>query len=135
MSSFVLDASATLAWIFGEADQSQNTDVLMANSELVAPTLWRLEVVNSILSKERQKKITASQGSRYLMILDSLEIDLVNPPANQSLEQLALIARPHQLSSYDAVYLDLAVTLGLPIYSLDVNLQEAAKRVGLKLIV
>ena len=55
-------------------------------------------------------------------------------PPTRDLEKLALLARPHQLTAYDAVYLELATTLGLPLCTMDRNLKQAAKRLGVTLI-
>jgi predicted nucleic acid-binding protein len=40
------------------------------------------------------------------------------------------LARAHDLSAYDAAYLELAVREGLPIATLDDRLRAAAKAVG-----
>ena len=131
----VIDASATLAWLFGEAKPSKKEAKLFAESRLIAPSLWKIEVTNAVLVKERRKQFTAAQGIRFLNLLESLDIEFVSLPPHQTLEQLASIARQHQLTAYDAVYLDLAIVAGLPLYTLDRNLQSAAKQVGVKRIV
>lgn len=132
MSDLVVDASATLAWLFGE-EQANAVESRLGDAALVAPSLWRLEVVNAILIKERRKDITPAQGVRFLQILEAMAIDIVSDPPGRSLEQLALFARPHQLTAYDAVYLELATALGLPLWTYDRNLQQAAKRLGVEL--
>jgi predicted nucleic acid-binding protein len=43
------------------------------------------------------------------------------------------LARAHNLSSYDASYLELAMRLGLPLATLDDKLKTAAKAVGVSL--
>jgi len=48
--------------------------------------------------------------------------------------ELSQTARAHQLTSYDAVYFDLAVRQGIPLLTDDGNLQTAVKRVGLEWI-
>ena len=56
---------------------------------------------------------------------------------NQATErwwELAQAARLHQLTSYDAVYFDLAVRLGIPLITDDGNLQSAIERVGIEWI-
>ena len=72
---------------------------------------------------------------RYLVLLESLGIEVIFPSVNQSLISLSTLARPHQLTAYDAVYLDLAITRGVPLYTLDKNLQQAAKKLGVERIV
>jgi len=44
------------------------------------------------------------------------------------IKEIFTLARTHKLSSYDALYLDLAMRKGLPIATLDKNLLAAVKR-------
>ena len=132
MGDLVVDASAALAWLFGE-EQARAIEARIGDRALVAPSLWRLEVVNAVLIKERRKDITPAQGTRFLRILEAMAIDIVAEPTGRSLEQLALFARPHQVTAYDAVYLELATELGLPLWTYDRDLQQAAKRLGVEL--
>jgi predicted nucleic acid-binding protein len=61
-------------------------------------------------------------------------VEIVAEPPVRSLTGLAAVARPHQLTAYDAAYLDLAVSLALPLFTRDQNLRTAAARVGVQLI-
>ncbi len=45
------------------------------------------------------------------------------------IKEIFALARKHNLSSYDASYLDLAMRKGLPIATLDKNVLAAAKRI------
>jgi predicted nucleic acid-binding protein len=130
----VVDASATLAWLFGEIDPTDWLEERLTQDDLLVPTLWQLEVVNAILKKERQKLITENQGMLFVQVLDGLAVEAVERTPSRTLEELAVLARPHQLSSYDAVYLELALERGAPLLSLDTNLHDAAKRVGVDVI-
>ena len=42
------------------------------------------------------------------------------------------LARRYKLSAYDASYLELALRLGMPLATLDEDLQKAAKKAGVK---
>ena len=53
---------------------------------------------------------------------------------NRTLSSLAQTARPHQLTAYDAIYLDFAISLALPLLTDDGNLRIAAERVGVTVI-
>jgi predicted nucleic acid-binding protein len=134
MARIVIDASATLAWLFEESTSANAAKNILAASELVAPWLWRLEVTNAILVRERRKLLTVAQASRLLQLIDELAIDLVSEPPSRTAAGLAQTSRPHQLSAYDAVYLDLAVRLALPLFTHDTNLRNAARRIGLQLV-
>ncbi len=134
VADLVIDASVTLAWLFEDKARVSAIGSVLGDSTLIAPFLWRLEVVNAILVKERRKQLTPSQGTRFLQILEALDIEVVGDPKNRSMEQLALIARPHQLSAYDAVYLELATATALPLWTYDRNLRIAARRIGVDLV-
>lgn len=134
MSAIVIDASATLAWLFGENDPNGWLAEQLPTHSLMAPFLWRLEVVNAIIVKKRRRHITRAQGDLFLQVLDRMQIAIPPPRLDQSLYQLADLSRPHQLTAYDAIYLDLAMTATAPLLTLDGNLRESARRVGVAVI-
>lgn len=134
MSAVVVDASATLTWLFGEGNPAAWLEANLSSMELSAPALWRLEVVNAIVVKERRKQITESQGNQFLEILDALPIVIAQSQNQQSLPDLAKLARVHQLTAYDAAYLDLARSEQASLLTLDVNLIDAARRINVPLV-
>jgi predicted nucleic acid-binding protein len=134
MKRIIIDASITMAWLFDEDSGASKIKSVLDRCELVAPWLWRREVANAVLVRERRKILTEAQGFRLLQLIDQLTIELVAEPVARTATTLAQTARPHQLSSYDAVYLDLAIRLGLPLFTQDNNLRVAAGRVGVPLI-
>lgn len=134
MPRCVIDASTTLAWLFNESDRGPALQQQLQNLDLVAPWLWRIEIVHVVLKRERQKKLTQAEGTQYLQAVESMGVEILGEPVDRTMVELAQSARPHQLTSYDAVYFDLAVRLGIPMVTDDGNLQSAIKRVGIELI-
>lgn len=100
---------------------------------MVAPWLWRTEVTNAVLIKERRGQLSAADGTRVLQIVDALEVEIVGESEHRSLEALAHFARPHQLTAYDALYLELAISLSLPLCTFDSRLQIATRKSGVVL--
>lgn len=135
MPRFVLDAIATLAWLFDEDGAAGRLGPLLAAGDPVAPWIWRLEVVNAVLVSERRKLLTAAQSGRLLGLLDEWNVETIGEPEGRPLSALAQTARPHQMSAYDATYLELAVSLGLPLCTLDGAMQRAAKSLGIPLTI
>jgi len=135
MSGHVVDANTTLAWLFRDANLLEKLPADFSQTSMIVPWLWRAEVVNVVLKRERIKQITHAQGTRYLQILDSLDIEIVAEPTHRSLTTLGHFARPHQLTSYDALYLELAVAVARPLCTLDGGLQDAAHRLGVQLVI
>lgn len=130
----IIDASVTLAWLFEEDTAKAKLKRILDQSQLVAPWLWRLEVTNAVLIRERRKIFTEAQAVRVLQLIDDMTIELVAEPLSRTAIGLAQAARPYQLTSYDAVYLDLAIRLGVALFTRDNNLRAAAGRVGIKLV-
>jgi len=62
-----------------------------------------------------------------------MQIRVEQEPADRMLNEIFALAREHQLSTYDASYLDLAMRRGLPLATLDKSLRRAAGRCGVPL--
>jgi len=84
MARIVIDASVTMAWLFDEDAAAAKVKPVLDRCELVAPWLWRLEVTNAVLVRERRKLLTESQAFRLLQLLDELAIELVAEPLARS---------------------------------------------------
>ncbi len=134
MPRCLIDASTTLAWLFNEAGRGPSLQQQFQKLDLVAPWLWRIEIVHVVLKRERQQKLTQAEGTQYLQAMEALNVEVVVESIDRSMVELAQTARPHQLTSYDAVYFDLTIRLGIPLLTDDNNLQAAVKRVGAELI-
>ena len=130
----VIDASTALAWAFDEDNFADRFANQFSSERLLAPPIWRLEVVNVILRNERQRLITPEQGNRFLAALEAIGVEIVDLQPTHTLEQLAEFARPHQLTAYDAAYLHVALSASATLLTLDQNLKDAAGRLGVSLM-
>jgi len=93
--------------------------------EAVVPVLWPLEVANVLLVGERRGRLSPAQSRLFLELLNAMPVTVdVESLHTHSLELLAL-GREHELSSYDACYLELAERRGLPVATTDKKLLKA----------
>jgi len=133
---FVLDCSATMAWFF-EDETTQYTQTLLdtlADKEIaVVPSLWLLEVTNILLVGERRGRNTVEQSREFWETLQALPIEIEEYSLEQCSSSISDLARTHNLSAYDASYLDLAQRRSLPLATLDKRLIAAAKACGVLL--
>ncbi|MDE0121305.1 MAG: type II toxin-antitoxin system VapC family toxin [bacterium] len=124
MRDLVVDASVAGAWFLGEP--SALADMALARLEedrAVVPQIWHLEVRNALLTAERRSRLSAAQMTDSLLVLRHLPIR-----TDRGLD-LALafdLARIHNLSFYDAVYLELAKRTDGELATLDRALHGAA---------
>jgi predicted nucleic acid-binding protein len=129
---FVLDGSVALAWCFPDEKAPYPQAVLDSLSEAraVVPSLWPLEVGNSLLVGERRKRSTQADTVNWLGFLVSLPIAVEDEAIGRAWGDVLNLARAHNLSAYDAAYLELALRRGLPLATLDDQLKAAARAVG-----
>lgn len=137
MIRFVLDASVALSWLIDHPTSPYATYVkqlLLRDSEAIAPPLWELEIANGLVKAERRGMLTPSDSATLLQNLDVVLRSIEVTSRNASMKYILSIARTFGLSAYDAVYLDLAREERLPIATLDRDLATAAKRAGIPLL-
>ena len=79
----------------------------------------------------RRKRITVEELAEITESLKALPITVDSPDAEGVL-QLPSLALKHQLTAYDAAYLELALRLTLPIATKDGALKRAMDACGVK---
>lgn len=133
---FVLDCSVTMAWVFADEDDPYAASVRdrLDGDVAVVPAVWPLEVGNALLVAERRKRVSRADAVRFVGILHQLPIDVDATPTLASLDDVLQMAREAGLSTYDAGYLELAATHGLPLATLDERLKRAARQLGVALL-
>jgi len=130
---FVMDASLTASWHF-EDEQSPATESILESLEhdsAYAPLIWWFEIRNVITLGERKRRATHEQTAEFVAFLLQLPIGLDSLPDN---DRVMTLARRHQLTFYDAAYLELAQREGIPLATFDKELVTAARAEGVPLI-
>lgn len=131
----VIDASMALAWLFERKDKKEiicadRALEALADSEVSVPALWHTEIGNALLVGERRRVVTEAQVLDYLNRLSALPIltDTVSVLSRRDL--VMALAREHQLTAYDAVYLDLALRTNAVLATFDTELANAMRSAG-----
>lgn len=127
-SRFVIDNSIVMSWCFEDEGNSYAEAVLesLEAGRAFVPAIWPLEVGNVLLVAERKKRLSRASAVRFLDLLVGLPISVEQEPPDRMLKEILSLAREHELSTYDASYLDLAIRLDLPISTQDASLANAA---------
>lgn len=127
IKSWVIDNSYLIEAI-ENADDERYFDVLEGKIELYAPQLISYELGNVTLIKA--KKNTVKETHKYFIcsLLQTITIK------DCDFIKIFDIAQTHQLTFYDAAYLQLAIELKLPLATYDQQLIEAAKAEGIPLV-
>ena len=135
MTGIVIDASVALAWCFPDEASDYADDVLVAleGHSILVPTLWPIEITNALLVAERRNRVKQSTIRQSVALLNGLTVLLFSQSVTESVGNVLPLAREYNLSAYDAAYLDVALRHGIPLATLDYNLQKAGTKAGIKI--
>ena len=129
MTAVVLDNSIVLCWCLADEVDPLARSALLSTIEqgAVAPRLWRYELCNALLVNERRGRLEAADTRAILLDLAGMRIEL---DAQHDEANVLDLARKHQLTAYDASYLEVARRRRLPLATLDRRLRKAAAAEG-----
>lgn len=135
MKTVVADASFCGAWILEDEANAEADELLeqveRGTTELILPALWPYEMVNLLRSAVRRNRIQHSAAIEAIDLLAEIPVrnfDLPDPVAKRLGFDLAI---RHDLSAYDASYLELALRFGSILKSNDRSLKAAAEKEGI----
>jgi len=131
-----IDASISLAWFMKDEATEATTSVLhrVMSSSAVAPTLWRLEVLNAMQVAIRRKRISKEERDIMLGNLGQMPIHIDDAPPDHAWTTILQLSDDHVLTAYDASYLELAIQRQLPLATLDRQLADAARAAGIEVL-
>ena len=127
--SVVIDSSITLAWVYGDETTEAVREVFQRVSKTGAwvPGLWRLEVANVLEIGVSRKWHDADFRDATFADLSRLLIQVDTDTDREAWNATHKLAIRHQLATYDAAYLELALRRDLPLATLDTDLRRAAR--------
>ena len=135
-AAFVVDCSVAMAWLFHDEATPKTANLLnrLATETALVPGWWFIEITNVLAVAERKGRITPAKSDAFLASISSLEIEQDDDAPRRAFTELLSLCRAHRLTSYDAIYLELAVRRQLPLATLDNDLRRIAGRVGVSLL-
>jgi predicted nucleic acid-binding protein len=122
-----------MSWCFEDEFNEYSKNVLQSLKQFKAlvPPLWNLEVSNVLLMSEKRKILNTSDSTRFMELLNSLPIYVSD--LNFLNSEIITTARNNNLTSYDAVYLLLAMRSGNDIATKDKDLLNACVKNGVSI--
>jgi predicted nucleic acid-binding protein len=129
--AFIADASVAVGWVHPAQTTTETAAMLDALAD--GATLWPLEVANALLVLVRRRKLTEDERLTGLGWLRGLPVRIDAEAASLAFSRLSELAAAHQLSVYDAAYLELAERRKLPLACIDGPLRKAAKQARVNL--
>jgi predicted nucleic acid-binding protein len=137
--ALVLDGSVALHWLFHDGPIARIDaimDKIAQGWTIEVPAIWPYEIVNGMIIGQRRGRINAAEAAVFLSLLKELPITIHGVPSD--LDTADLLAAQQSalhwgLTAYDAAYLQLAMTLKIPLATFDQQLAKAAAAAGVTL--
>lgn len=124
----VVDCSYTMAMVMPDEHRPRSLPVA-EESRLVAPSIWVFEVANALHTAVRRGRLQPAQAALLSRRLEEYGVDVDGSDA--TVHQRYIAAQTHDLTAYDAAYLDLALQRRYGLATLDDRLAALARRLGL----
>lgn len=126
----VLDNSVTLGWFHPQQLTDYGEAVLagMGLNEWLVPGHWPLELGNGLWQLERRKRMLRER--RLAALNEALQLPITVLPVRFDLLRLSELAELHDLTTYDAAYLDCAMRNNARLATQDAALKKAAQAIG-----
>lgn len=134
--SLVLDASLALAWYFQDEATPATDRILdrVAENGAVVPALWRLELANGLQVAVRRGQISTAYRDGSLADLTQMQIETDLETDMHAWSATLRLAEKHNLTLYDASYVELAQRRRLPLATLDREMRRAADELALAVL-
>ena len=135
--AFVADASLAMSWVLPSQASTATDDLLdqvMSGSGIAVPSLWPYEVSNSLVVLLRRKKIVQEDYLAARVFFQRLSASIDDGGEYFAGDRTADLAIEYGLTVYDAAYLELAIRKQLALASRDAELNRAAKRCGVQVL-
>jgi len=97
---------------------------------VVVPALWFLEVANGILVSQRRGGVSIATSASFIGLVEALPIDQDKVQPWSVFATVLFLGRSYELTSYDAVYLELVLRIGGTLATFDGQLAEAVRKAG-----
>ena len=133
MITLVIDASATAPLVLDDerGDVVPEAFDAVASGTCIAPGNWPYEMANVIWKTLRAKRIIASEVDLIRDALAVFAVKIDRESVGEALTRTLDLAITHNLTAYDAAYLELAIRRTAALASHDADLRAAARREGI----
>lgn len=134
MNALVIDASATAPLILDDEAGDVIAEVIeaIAGGSCIAPGNWPWEMANIIWKTLRAKRVKEAEVDPIRKALATFAVTIDRDSTQAALDRTLDLAIVHNLTAYDAAYLELAIRRKAGLASLDADLRKASRAEGVR---
>jgi predicted nucleic acid-binding protein len=129
-TKFVVDASFVACYLMPDEHEAQVDQIFLrffqGDVQLLTPHILTYEIGNIISTSIKRKRIVSTLGKQLLNLYSQIPITI----ENTELEITLNFTAQHNITFYDASYLQLAITNKCPLLTLDKRLNEISQKIS-----
>ena len=126
----ILDCSYALALVMPDEVRPASVHKVI-RERLAAPFIWPVEIANAMRNAVSRRRVLSHEATALCADVDEFEVEVV-APWHDVARRYFEVAQTHDLTTYDAMYLELAQQRAGDLATRDAALAEAARRVGIR---
>jgi predicted nucleic acid-binding protein len=127
-----MDTSYALSCVVPDEQRPTSIDDVLGR-QMIAPYIWPLEVASALRKSVRRGRFDLGGARELCAAVAALHVELLSPRSNDPLHHLDL-AVAHDLTPYDALYLELALARRCALATHDTRLGGAARGLGIAVL-
>ena len=131
MTTIVIDSSYALACMLPDERRPDTLDPVLG-AVLLAPFIWPIEIASAMRNGVRRKRFDAAQAMALATHVTGLDARVVEAWHHEAARYLEL-SLAHDLTPYDAIYIDLCLSERSALATCDRELSAAAARLGIRI--
>lgn len=131
--ALVVDSSIAVSWMLADEDSQIARKALaeVTADGMIVPGIFWYEFRNILIVSERRGRLRIGESEKALFVLAALTPTVFS---DHSEIEIMRLARTHELSIYDAAYVELALRNKAGLATLDARLAKAAMREGISVL-
>ncbi|CAO5682526.1 MAG: hypothetical protein HEEMFOPI_01719 [Holosporales bacterium] len=132
MNVCVVDCSFFMSFIMPD---EKNNLINLSGYKVFVPSIFFLECMNVLKSAFSRKRMTEKEYEESIWAFKNLPLNVDHFSSTQeSLQTIYSLCKEHDLTSYDASYLELAIRLKVPLGTFDKQLIEICKNKKIQML-
>jgi len=125
MNICVVDCSFFMGWLLPDEEEISFDP---SSFSIHVPSIFLLELLSTLRKSLKKERITKQKHDEFIEYCRGLPFNVDHFSSTQeSLNTISRLSEEHDLTSYDASYLELALRLKAPIGTFDKKILEACK--------
>lgn len=127
--NIIIDTNIFLAVVLNEPEK-KNIIALTAGTTAIAPEILPYEIGNALSAMVKRKQVTVEEALSAKDRTEKIATRLISVNIKTALE----LALNHNIYAYDAYFLQCAIELSCPLFTLDKQMKRVAKSLNIKLL-